>query len=384
MSDDLDLEAGAETLKEYRAAVDSNDHRKDENFRGKPLELYIQFVSELPTSLKSGKDIKPYLEDIIKILINAKRYLDVAAIYNFLKNNNRHKTETGLVYPVMKSVISPYANDMFIKSLTYSSSELNDMFSDIFGNDSGLLMELISNIFKEYGLFNAKFSENIYKKFIDTAERDIISFIEHSNIKFLAFYFSSIPRLPFVPAGHIANWTNLILSQSTKEKHTAKILAALKEHPSLDILLVFILSPRETERLEALNLLKSCLDMGIIDESVFRTESIYFLEKSITSQFYDFHNISRTQKEIISALILKAGGVELKEKIVSVLKERNSHGDPKIQDTKIIFVYLLGKLAAQNPEIVNSLKLVLQDSAIEENVKEAILRSISSTVTKKN
>lgn len=377
------IENNTETLSTYKQAVDSNDSRKIENFKGKPLNLYLQFVTELSPYMKTGKDIRPYLKDMVRILINAKRYFDLAVIYNFLKSQNKHRTETGEVYPLMKEVVSPYANDLFIRSLTYSSAELNEMFSDVFGNDPALLMELISHIFKEYGLFNAKLSENIYRKFIDTAESDIKSFIEHSDTRFLAFYFSNLPRLPFVSHKHIANWTNLILSHSTKEIYTAKILAALKEHPSLDFLLIFLLSPRENDRLEALSLLKSCLDMGLIEEGVFKAEAVYFLERVITSQFYDFHNISRTQKETIAALLLIAGGEELTGQILAVLKERNSHGDPKIQDTKIIFVYLLGKLVDKNPGLLNSLKLMLQDSSIEENVKEAILKSISASGPKK-
>ena len=371
-----------ETLSSYRDAVDSNDAKKNENFRGKPLNLYIQFVSELSTYIKAGKDIKPYLNDMVTTLTGARRYLDLAAIYNYLKNQNRHNTQTGEVYPLIKDVMSRYANDLFIKSLTYSSKELNEMFSDVFGNDQKLLMELIGHIFREYGLFNARLSENIYRKIVDTAQSDIRGFIEHSDTRFLSFYISNLSRMPFISPEHIADWTNLILSQSTKDEHTAKILSALKEHPALDFLLIFLLSPRDHDRSEALSLLVSCLEMGIIDEKHFRNEAVYFLEKMVSSQFYDFHSVSRTQKELTVNLMATAGGDRLARRVVSVLKEKNAHGDPKIKDTKVMFVYLLSRMAQKDPQLEKSMKLMLQDSQIEENVKEAIIKTISSNTGK--
>lgn len=371
-----------EDLSSYRDAVDSNDTKKNENFRGKPLSLYIQFVSELAAYVKSGKDIRPYLNDMVKILIGARRYLDLAAIYNFLKSQNRHNTQTGEVYPLMKEVMAGYANDLFTRSLTYSSKELNEMFSDVFGNDQKLLMELIGHIFREYGLFNARLSENIYRKIIDTAQSDIKGFIEHSDTRFLSFYISNLSRMPFISPEHIAEWTNLIISSSTKDEHTAKILAALREHPSLDFLLIFLLSPRDNDRSEALSLLVSCLDMGLIDEKHFRNEAVYFLEKMVSSQFYDFHSISRTQKELAVNLMATAGGDRLARRVIAVLKEKNAHGDPKIKDTKVSFVYLLSRMAQKDPQLEKSMKLMLQDSQIEESVKEAIIKTISSSAGK--
>lgn len=372
------IETADKTLQEYRTAVDSEDNKRVQNFKGKPLKLYLEFLVELAPYYRSGKDIRPYLKDIVTILIDAKRYLDLATIFVFLKNHNDFKTDTGQIYPVIKEILNPYVNSLFTKSITYSSLELNEMFSDILGKDHALLMELISFIFKEYSLFNAKLSENIFKKFIEIADENICSFIDHADSKFLAFYLSNLPRLPFASAEHISKWTELILYQSTKEKYTLKIISAMKEHPSLEILLIFILSPRENERSETIFLLKDCLDMGLVDEKLFISGADYFLEKSLTSQFYDFNSIPRTQKESLSSLILYTGGKKLKHIIISMIREKNLNSDPKITETKMIFVLLLGKLVAKDPEITIILKQMLRDETVEKDVKEAILKTMPS------
>ncbi|HQB10417.1 MAG TPA: hypothetical protein PLW37_11160, partial [bacterium] len=147
------------TLQDYQHSVDRKDSGISKEYRGKPLKLYLEFLVELSPYLKTGKDIKPYIRDMVNILIEAKRYLDLATIFIFLKNHNEIKSETGNIYPVMKEILNPHINVLFTKSITYSSVELDEMFSDILGKDHALLMELISFIFKEYGLFNAKLSE---------------------------------------------------------------------------------------------------------------------------------------------------------------------------------------------------------------------------------
>jgi hypothetical protein len=362
------------TLQDYQHAVDRKDSGISKEYRGKPLKLYLEFLIELSPYLKTGKDIKPYIRDMVNILIDAKRYLDLATIFIFLKNHNEIKSETGNIYPAMKDILNPHINVLFTKSITYSSVELDEMFSDILGKDHALLMELISFIFKEYGLFNAKLSENIYKKFIEIADEDILSFIEHADSKFLAFYLSSIPQLPFVPAKHVSKWTELILYQSTKERYTSKIISAMKEHPSLDILLVFILSPRENERSEMLNLLRDCLEMGIVNEELFRTGAVYFLEKSLTSQFYDFNSLPRTQKETVCSFILATGGKQLKHIIISMIREKNIHNDPKITETKIVFTNLIRELIPKDPEMTIITRQMLKDETVEPAVKEALLK----------
>lgn len=365
------------TLREYQSAVDSKSTNITKEYRGKPLKLYLEFLIELAPYTKLGKDISPYICDMVNILIEAKRYLDLATIFIFLKNNSDFKTETGVIYPTMKEIMNPHINTLFTKSITYSSLELNEMFSDILGKDPALLMELISYIFKEYGLFNAKLSENIYRKFIEIADENILTFIEHADSKFLAFYLSSIPQLPFVPPKHVSKWAELILYQSTKEEHTAKIISAMKEHPSLEILLIFILTPRENERSEALALLRDCLEMGLVNEDIFSAGAVYFLEKALNSQFYDFHSIPRSQKKIICQMIAATGGKKLKHIIISMIREKNIHTDPKITETKKVFSGLLKKLIPKDPEIIIIVKQMLKDETIEPVVKEILLKLTS-------
>jgi hypothetical protein len=274
----------------------------------------------------------------------------------------------------MKEVLSSHINVLFTRSITYSSLELNEMFSDILGKDHAVFMELISFIFKEYSLFNAKLSENIYRKFIEIADEDLVSFIEHADSKFLAFYLSSVPHLPFVPAEHVSKWTELILYQSTKEHLTSKIIAAMKEHPSLDILLIFILSPKENERSEALALLRDCLEMGVVNEDLFASTAVYFLERSLTSQFYDFHSIPGSQKNTFAQMIVATGGKKLKHIIISMIREKNIHNDPKITETKIIFSNLLKDLVPKDPEIIIIIRQMLKDETVELVVKEILLK----------
>jgi hypothetical protein len=366
------------SLKTFTETIDKNSKQATSLYKGKPLKLYLEFLTELTPYLKSGKDIKPYLEDIVKILIESKRYFDLATIRKFLKNHYDLNTETGKIYLLMKQVVSPYVNDVFTKSLTYSSSELDDMFANILGNDHALLMELISHIFKEYSLFNATLSENIYKKIIEIAASNLKGFIDHADTRFLAYYLSTMPKLPFTPPEHIAQWTSLIVSQSTNAKYTKKIIQAMKEHPSVDVLLIFIIAPREDERSEAISLLKDCVDMGMMDNEIYKNASIYFIEKALSGSFYDFNSFSGRQKEKFSSIMNVVGGSEVKKVAVNIVRDPNIHNDPKITETKKIFVNLLGKLFLKDHEIIVTLNQMLKDSSIEDTVKESISKVVSS------
>ncbi|MGI6394110.1 MAG: hypothetical protein ACOX2F_05190 [bacterium] len=367
-------EASDKTLQSYQDSVDRKDSETLKEYGRKPLALYLKFLSELSGYVKSGKDAKPYIEDMVNILIQTKRFFDLATIFMFLKNHHEINSETGVLYPSIKEVLNPHINILFIKSITYRSIELDEMFSDILGKDYALLMQLLSHIFKEYSLFNAKLSENIYKKLIEIADSDILSFVENADSKFLAFYLSNIPNLPFVPAEHISKWTKLILYQGTKKRYISKIMAAMKEHPSIDILLLFLLSPRENERSEMLPLLKDCLEMGVVCEELFKAEAFYFLKKSLTSQFYVFNDIPRFQKEIISLFIFISKKQELNQIVISMIRQENLYNDPKITETKIIFAKLIKELSLKDPEIAIIIKQMLKDETVESVVKETLLK----------
>ena len=370
-------ETEVKTLKDYQQAVDSSDKKRERAYKAKPLKMYIEFLKQLAPYSLSGKSVRPYIEDMVKILIGAKRYFDLASIFIFLRNQKILKTETGKILPVMEDVLRPYVNDLFTKSLTYSSDELDEMFSEVFGNDYALLMELVSHIFREYSLFNAQLSQNIYEKFIEVADNDLRGFIEHSDSKFLAFYLSNLPRLPFVPPEHISRWTNLILDEATGVGYIDKIIQALKERPSVEILLIFLLSSRDKARLEALSLLKDCSDMGLIDEKVFCDSACYFMGKAISGEFYDFHAISRTQKEMFASLIYMSSDKKLVRRVIDIIKEKNVHKDPKITETNKIFVSLAGRLSRKDPELKIILEQMLRDSNVGLEIREDINKSLS-------
>lgn len=370
-------ETEVKTLEDYQQAVDSSDKKREKAYKAKPLKMYVEFLKQLAPYALSGKSVRPYLEDIVNILVGAKRYFDLASIFIFLRNQKIMKTEIGKMLPVMEDVLRPYVNELFTKSLTYSSDELDEMFSEVFGNDHALLMELVSHIFKEYSLFNAKLSQNIYEKFIEVADNDLRGFIQHSDSKFLAFYLSNLPRLPFVPPEHISKWTNLILDEATGPGYIEKIIQALKEHPSVEILLIFLLSSREKSRLEALSLLKDCADMGLIDKKLFCDSGCYFLKKALSGEFYDFHAISRTQKEMFASLIFMSSDKNLAKQVVDIIKEKNAHNDPKIAETAKIFVTLAGKLSKKDPELKIILEQMLRDSNVELEIREDINKSLA-------
>ena len=370
-------ETEVQTLQDYQKAVDSSDKKREREYKAKPLKMYLEFLKQLAPYALTGKSVRPYIEDMVKILAGAKRYFDLASIFVFLRNQKIMKTETGKMFPIIEDVLRPYMNDLFTKSLTYNSDELDEMFSEVFGKDHALLMELVSHIFKEYSLFNAQLSQNIYEKFIEVADNDLRGFIEHSDSKFLAFYLSSLPRLPFVPPEHISKWTNLILDEATGSGYINKIIEALKEHPSVDILLIFLLSSREKARMEALSLLKDCADMGLIDEKMFCGSACYFMRKAISGEFYDFHSIPRTQKEMFASLAYMSTDKDLARQIVEVIKEKNVHNDPKITETAKIFVTLAGKLSRKDPELKIILEQMLRDSNLQLDIREDINKSLS-------
>lgn len=370
-------ETEAQTLQDYQKAVDSSDKKRDRAYKAKPLKMYLEFLKQLAPYSLSGKSVRPYIEDMVKILVNANRYFDLASIFIFLRNQKILKTETGKILPVMEDVLRPYVNELFTKSLTYSSDELDEMFSEVFGNDHALLMELVSHIFKEYSLFNAQLSQNIYEKFIEVADNDLRGFIQHSDSKFLAFYLSNLPRLPFVPPEHISRWTNLILDEATGAGYIDKIIKALKEHPSVEILLIFLLSSREKARNEALSLLKDCAEMGLVQEELFCESGCYFLRKALSGDFYDFHAIPRTQKEMFASLIYLSSDKELAKQVVEIVKEKNVHNDPKITETSRIFVALAGKISRKDPELKIILEQMLRDSNVELDIREDINKSLS-------
>lgn len=352
------------------------------SFKDKPLKFYIKYLEENAENGEENNEKNFYiLNEIITNLIRSNRLFDISSLYIFLKSAAANGHKTGLFFDPAKKILKGSINNLFTKSITYNNIELRETFSDILGTDTGLLMELVSFIFKKYKLFDMKFSDNIHRQLISVAEKDIYSFIEHADTNFLAFYLSSLTKLDFVSRDHIEHWTQIILYQFNGEKYTKKILDAMKIHPSLNILLIFTLSPRENDRFRALTIMTDALSSRR-KESDFRKLFIknapYFIKKAVfDSLFYDFHEIPMAHKELFSQLVCFTDGKIIKEAVIPLLKTDGL--DRKITESKLAFVPSIGKFAEEFPEIIPSLTMILRDEHIETEVKEALRKIVYKT-----
>ena len=354
------------------------------SFKDKPLKFYIKYLEEAAENGgENDENTFPALKEIITGLISSNRLFDISSLYVFLKSAAANGQKTGLFFEPAKSILKGSINNLFTKSITYNNTELRETFSDILGTDPGLLMELVSFIFRKYRLFDMKFSDNIHKQLISIAEKDIYSFIEHADTHFLAFYLSSLTSLDFVSHDHIEQWIQIILYQFNGEKYTKKILDAMKIHPSLNILLIFTLSPRENDRFQALTIMRDALSSRR-KESKFRKTFIqnapYFIRKAVfDSLFYDFHEIPIAHKELFSQLVCFTDGKIIKETIIPLLKTGGTDTDRKTTESKLAFVPAIGKFAGDFPEILPSLTVILRDEHVEIEVKEAVRKIVYRT-----
>ena len=183
----------------------------DTNFKDKPLKFYIKHLEETAESGRNADECRDTVTQILENLVRSNRLLDISSLYVFLKSASVNERKTGIFYEPAKTFLKGELNNLFIKSTTYNNTELREMFSDIIGNDTGLLIELVSFIFRKHNMFGMSFSDNINKQLIQIAENDLESFIEHSDIGFLAFYLSAMTELSFVPKEHIEQLTKMIL-----------------------------------------------------------------------------------------------------------------------------------------------------------------------------
>ena len=352
-----------------------------EIFKEKSLKMYIKRLEELAENSKNGEEALQTLNEIISSLIGSKRFFDISSMYVFLKSAFQNKRGIGAFYEPAKGILKRDINELFTKSITYNNFELKEMFSDILGTDTGLLMELVSFIFKKYDLFGMELSENINRQLIKVAEEDIFSFIEHADTSFLAFYLSSLPKLTFVPREHVEQWIEVILYQyqANNEKYTKKILSAMKIHPSLDILLLFILSPRQKDRSEALLILTKYLSSRQNGEFAgsFAEKAPYFIKKAVKSGlFYDFHTIPTVQKELFAELTKYTDGGIVRETVLPLLRTANKNGNSWITKSKLAFVPAVRHFLPAFPAIVPQLNVILRDENIEIEVKEEIRKLV--------
>ena len=356
------------------------DTKKD--FKDKPLKFYINYLEESAEKKENGDDIPQKVRHIITNLIESNRLFDISSLYVFLKSASLQNRKTGIFYEPAKETLKENINDLFTKSITYNNTELREMFSDILGNDTGLLMELVSFIFRKYNLFGMSLSENINKQLIQVANKDLRSFIEHADSGFLAFYLSSLPKLNYVPKEHIEQLTKMILFLFDNEKYTAKILDAMQLHASADILLLFLLSERENDRMRALQLLKSRLPLPQSEElrTSFAQKASYFIRTAMTGGlFYDFHNIPLAHKELFAEIVKYADVKIIRDTVLPLLRTENKEKDLRITESKIAFIPAIDKFINDFPDIVPELTMIMRNEKIEIEVKEKLRKIVYPT-----
>lgn len=351
------------------------------HFKEKPLKYCINHINSLPLS---DEEIGASMQDIktmMSALIEEKRLLDISSLYTFLKHAYTGQKSIGVFFKPAEEVLKAHINELFTKSITYNNTDLKWMFSDILETDIGLLMELVSFIFKKYNLFEMKLSENINKQLVKIAGDDIYSFTEHADTHFLAFYLSALPKLSIISKDHIRKWTEMILYQITDEKYTSKILDAMKIHPSFEILMIFMLSPRENDRFRALTIMKKNLSSrrNPAWTELFAEKAPYFIRKALSSRFYYFHTIPRAQKELFAELLTYTDGRIIKEAVIPMIKEENQRKDHQITDTKLTFIPAVRSFIGTYPDIVPQFIQILRDEGVETEVKELIRKAIQES-----
>ena len=351
----------------------------DTNFKDKPLKFYIKHLEETAETVENADERRAIVTHILENLVKSNRLLDISSLYVFLKSASVNERKTGIFYEPAKTFLKGELNNLFIKSTTYNNTELREMFSDIIGNDTGLLIELVSFIFRKHNMFGMSFSDNINKQLIQIAENDLESFIEHSDIGFLAFYLSAMTELSFVPKEHIEQLTKMILYQFNSEKYTSKILEAMHIRPTADILLLFLISEHEKDRLKALQLLRDRLHLKYADDfrRSFEKKAPYFIERAVNGNlFYNFHNIPHAHKELFAQIAEYTGVKTIRETILPLLRAENTDGDPRVTESKTAFVRTVGKFTADYPDLVPELTKILRDEKIEIEVKEKLRKIV--------
>ena len=349
-----------------------------ESFKDKPLKFCLKY---LENSAQNPDFDENEVKNLVLNLIESKRLLDISSLYVFLKRAAANNRPVGVFYDPIAAVLKCHINELFTKSITYNNVELRSMFSDILGSDTGLLMELVSYIFKKYHLFDMKFSDNIHRQLIKVAEEDLLSFIEHADSHFLSFYLSSLPKLNFVLQKHIRQWVHVILYQINSEKYTSKILDALQIYPTLDFLLIFLLSSQSKDRFRALVMIRDVISSGKNKRFVadFEKKAPYFLKKALeNSLFYDFHTIPEAHKEIFAWLLCCTDGSIIKETVLPMMKIENESHDAKIMGTKLIFLSAVKYFAKFDPSLIPQLTIILRDPAVETEVKEVVRKIINN------
>ena len=344
------------------------------NFKDQPFKeclAHLEAISEQGITEETTADLR----SLIKNLIKSNRLFDISSLYVFLKNAAATGGKTGIFFEPAKDMLQESIKNLFARSITYNNTELRRMFSDILGCNNAHIIDLVSFIFNKYDLFNVTFSDNINRQLIQIAQDDLAGFINNANSKFLAFYLSSLPKISFVPKEHIEQLTKMIICSIDSQRQTSKILDAMQIHPSADILLIFLLSQRENDRLRALQILKEKLDQENSEElrKSFADKSPYFIRSALSNPlFYDFNNIPLAHKELFTAILKYTDIKIIRETIIPILRKANTENDPMITETKHSFVHAFRELLPRYSDLGPELTKILKDERIELEVKEDI------------
>lgn len=338
-------------------------------YRRKPVPFFRATIKDLEKDVDMGLNIHSYIEALYNTLVDGRRYFDLAFLYALLTDEKYGNLALASSF---KAIILENINTLFVKSLTYQSSELDAMFVDVLDNNREHFFRLMSSVFKDYKLFNAELSDNMWLAFIDIAHADFESFVVHADAHFLAFYLNNIPKLSFVPEQHITVVATFLLSSTTPVKLIRKVLSAMASAPSIDILLIMSLMPRVHERGRSLTLLKKAIKDDSCDISLHEDDFHYFLLQAMDNAFYNFHQIPGQQKTLFADIILAMDFLSFLPRILEIVTDTASHSKPKIFETRKIFASLLAHLFLAHNELKQNVVSLLRGKNIEPEIKRII------------
>lgn len=353
-------------------------HEEMKNYSRKKIVFFKDLLQSFDDPIEDGKKMDRYISSVIKLLLSANRYIDIAVLYNYFRNRHEYEGETTRIFPILKHVMHEFVEDYFLMSLTYSSEEIDIFLHDILGDNHSELMKIMSKVFNEHRLYNAKFSIGIRRKIVEMADEDLENFLENSDIKFLAFYFSILPRISPLPEGHIKKWTKILLSGHRKNRHMSKIIKALRIRPSVEMLFILMLTSETRERGEALGILTAHMKKNAGKLKKYTAAAAYFLQRALMSEFYDFNQIPSHQKEKIASLIVFFPDRSICSVLVSLMKSGKMNNDPKLMETKVLFIKILGKLYHYFPAMAAVLREILKQENIHKEVEEAAVNALKN------
>ncbi len=353
-------------------------------YRDKQLRFFTDALENVASNRDKHENVAIYIESILRLFIRQKRFADIASVYFFLKNGENASAAYGFFYPAAKNFLRLHVNELFTDSTWCESREIGELLSDILDGDTAKQMELISHIFNQFGLLKLRLSTNIYLQFVKIAEGNIEDFIDHTDLACLAFYLNSLPNLPVISQEHIKKLTLLILFPPPNKNHSKKILQAMaKFAPSPDILFIYMLSQNRTEMCEAVELMKKSISEKKISDKEFASKkSQYFISKALASEFYDFHTLEKRYKITYAFFLARMPVKFATGQIFSLLSEDNPGNNPKIIETKCIFIKVLNFFLKRKKSLTLASTIETFYEKNKEKLEEKVLKDIEQTLVK--